>query len=55
VSSIACLGVVGYREISCPSWEWKFGRPVRSPSLYRLSYPGSYIKEINVELIAEEM
>jgi hypothetical protein len=31
----------GKRKISCLCWESNPNRPVRSPSLYRLSYPGS--------------
>jgi hypothetical protein len=29
------------RKISCPCREWNPGRPIRSPSLYRLSQPSS--------------
>jgi hypothetical protein len=38
----AGLDTVEWREISCPCWESNPDRPFCSPSLYHLSYPGSY-------------
>jgi hypothetical protein len=34
------------KEISCPCREYNSGRPARSPSLYRLSYPDSTVSPI---------
>jgi hypothetical protein len=38
----AGLDTVEKRKISCPCRKSKPGRPARSPSLYRLSYPSSF-------------
>jgi hypothetical protein len=39
----AGLDAVEKIKLTCPWRESNLGRPVRSPSLYRLSYPGSKI------------
>jgi hypothetical protein len=41
------LDDVEKRQISFPCWESNCGRPVRSSSLYRLSYPG-YLKILSI-------
>jgi hypothetical protein len=42
VGSRAGLDTVEYRKICCNCRESNPGRPARSPSLYRLCYPGSF-------------
>jgi hypothetical protein len=37
------LDAVVHRKLSCPCRESNPGRSTRSPSLYRLRYPGAYI------------
>jgi hypothetical protein len=41
-------GSCGENMIPCPCRESKSGRPAHSPSLYRLSYPGSLHCESNM-------
>jgi hypothetical protein len=41
VNPRARLKAVREKEIFCSCWESNLGRPARSPSLYRLNYPGS--------------
>jgi hypothetical protein len=37
------LDAAVYTKLSCPCRESKPSRSTRSPSLYRLSYPGAYV------------
>jgi hypothetical protein len=45
------VDTVEEKKIACPCWELNHGRPVRSPSLYRLSYPGSVKKAYHVNVV----